>query len=160
MRGQQEVASEPIFTATQLLAGERMQGAAGAPEAQGIQAMLLPEAIQPGLFKVSVPFGRGSFYLSREVMNYLDRIAKLIRGKPDCKVYLDGHAYNEGPVRETLAISQNRADAVMRYLVEKGQVSPECLYSRGHGDSAPLDKSDNQAARDKNRRVDIIIITK
>jgi outer membrane protein OmpA-like peptidoglycan-associated protein len=161
MRGQQDVSSEPLVSATQMLARERQEE--GAQEAQGGRTMVLPEAIQPGLtglVKVSVPFGKGSYYLSREVMNYLDRIAKLIREKPECKVYLDGHAYNEGTPQNALAISQNRADAVMRYLVERGQVSPESLYSRGHGDSAPLDKSDTQAARDKNRRVDIIIMTK
>jgi outer membrane protein OmpA-like peptidoglycan-associated protein len=90
----------------------------------------------------------------------LDQVAKLIRKYPNCKVYIEGHSYDEGPERAEMTISQNRADEVLRYLVENGRVSPDNLYSRGHGASAPLDNSDTEEARVKNRRVDIVIITK
>jgi len=49
---------------------------------------------------------------------------------------------------------------VLRYLVEKGKVSPDNLYSRGHGSSSPIDTSDTEEARNKNRRVDIVILSK
>jgi outer membrane protein OmpA-like peptidoglycan-associated protein len=93
-------------------------------------------------------------------LSYLDQVARLIRKYPNSRVYIEGHAFDEGSEHEAVKISQNRSDEVLRYLVEKGKVSPDNLYSRGHGDSSPLDMSDTEEARTKNRRVDIILMTK
>jgi outer membrane protein OmpA-like peptidoglycan-associated protein len=87
-------------------------------------------------------------------------VARLIRKYPNSKVYIEGHAYEEGTERAELQLSQDRADAVLRYLVEKGKVAPENLYSRGHGASAPLDITDTEESKRKNRRVDIVILSK
>lgn len=109
----------------------------------------------------SVSFGEKSPKLSSGFYNYLDQVARLIRRYPNCRVYIEGHADpDEGTEKQALVISQNRADEVLRYLVEKGKVSPDNLYSRGHGSASPLDTSDTEDTRAKNRRVDIVVITK
>lgn len=164
-RGQQVVASDPIFKVAQVSTREAALVASASVQPQAFVAPGIPETVQPlglsGVVKVpSVDFGDKSYRLGRGYFNYLDQVARLIRKYPNSRVYIEGHAYDEGSEREVLNLSQNRADAVLRYLVEKGKISPDNLYSRGHGASAPLDTSDTEDARAKNRRVDIVILTK
>ena len=172
-KGQQVIASEPIFklsgageartTALQaidptLLAAAGIQ-AAGAP-----RPSILPETVQPmgpsGVIKApSLLFKARSSRLG-SFDAYLDQIVKIIKKYPNSRVYIEGHAYAEGTETANIQLSQERADAVLRYLVEKGKISPTNLYSRGHGSSAPLDTRHIEEARRQNRRVDIVILTK
>ena len=165
VRGQQVVATDPIFNFSRVSAKEAPVLASMSMEPRVFAAPLIPESIQPigmsGAMKVpSVSFGEKSSTITPEFQNYLDQVARLIRKYPNCRVYIEGHSYDEGTEQQALVISQNRADHVLRYLVEKGRVSPDNLYSRGHGASTPLDSGDTEEARSKNRRVDIVIITK
>ncbi len=166
VRGQQVVASDPIFNVSKVSSREAPLLASMAMEPQVFAAPAIPESLRPvgmsGAMKIpSVSFGEKSSSLNPAFENYLDEVARLIRKYANCRVYIEGHADpDEGPERQALSISQNRADEVLRYLVEKGKVSPDNLYSRGHGSASPLDTADTEEAHGKNRRVDIVIITK
>jgi chemotaxis protein MotB len=61
---------------------------------------------------------------------------------------------------EELRLSQERADAVLRYLIEQESLSPRNVSSIGFGSSMPLVNARNREAADKNRRVDVIIVSK
>ncbi len=180
-RGQQVIASDAIFkvqSADVALRSVDQRVLALHPEALaslGItaptggssfsQPPVLPQTLQPvgdlGAIKVpGVPFGARTSDLRKDFRRYLDQVAALIRKYPAAKVYIEGHAYDEGPETENVSLSQRRADAVLRYLVEVGKVASDRLYSRGHGSSAPLDVGKSEAARSRNRRVDIVILTK
>jgi outer membrane protein OmpA-like peptidoglycan-associated protein len=165
VRGQQVVASDPIFKVAQVSARELPLMSSASAEPRVFVAPTVPEPVQPsgisGVVKVpSVSFEEKSSRLNKGYLDYLDQVAKVIRKYPNCRVYIEGHSYDEGAEKDDLILSQNRADAVLRYLVEKAKVSPDNLYSRGHGAATPLDDSDTEEARGKNRRVDIVIITK
>ncbi len=164
VRGEQVVSTESIFKVSQVSAREVPLMASVVQEPQVFKAPSLSEALErstpSNVIKVpAVSFHESTDRLNGAYYDYLDEVARYIRKHPNSKVYIEGHAYDEGNEKEELLLSQNRADSVMRYLVEKGNVSPDNLYSRGHGESAPLDRSGTEAARFKNRRVDIIILT-
>ncbi|HUO56818.1 MAG TPA: PorV/PorQ family protein [bacterium] len=166
-RGQQVIASEPIFKVAQASSREGSPNALASlmPVEEAPTAPELPENVQPlgmnGVIKVpSVSFAEKSSRINPDLYNYLHQVAKIIRKYPDARVYIEGHAFDEGNEREVLMLSQNRADEVLRYLVEKEKVSPDNLYSRGHAASAPMDSGDTEIARFHNRRVDIVILTK
>ena len=165
-RGQQVIASEPIFKVAQASAREGQASAlASLSPMEAPAAPELPENVQPlgmsGVIKIpSVSFSEKSSRVNPDLYNYLHQVARIIRKYPNARVYIEGHAFDEGSEREVLALSQNRADSVLRYLVEKEKVSPDNLYSRGHAASAPLDSGDTEIARFHNRRVDIVILTK
>jgi outer membrane protein OmpA-like peptidoglycan-associated protein len=163
VRGRELTAGNPIFNPGSVSLREISLRALGEPGA--LAAPTLPKSLQPsgmsGEVQVpSVPFGEGSSQLNHGYFGYLNEVASLIRQYPNSRVYIEGHAYDEGDDKESLALSQSRSDAVLRYLIEKGNVSPDNLYSRGHGAADPLDPSDKPEARSKNRRVDIVILTK
>ena len=54
-------------------------------------------------------------------------------------------------------LSQARAEAVVRYLVEKGKVDPHRLVAVGYGPNVPIDTNSTTAGRANNRRVEFVI---
>ncbi len=166
-RGQQVLASDPIFKVSPTAVGEReapvMNMEAAAPRALAPPKMpvnVLPLGLS-GVIKIpSVPFREGRPDISEDYDNYLAQVARVIRKYPKARVYIEGHADDEGTEDVSLRLSQYRADAVMRYLVEKENIAPDNLYARGHGTAAPLEISGTEIAHMRNRRVDIIILTK
>ncbi len=95
-----------------------------------------------------------------EVRARLDRIAALIKANPDVQVTIQGHSADEGGPEEDLRLSQERADSVLRYLIEDKGVSPRNITAIGYGDTMPLDSSGTPEAAQRNRRVDVLLISR
>jgi flagellar motor protein MotB len=49
---------------------------------------------------------------------------------------------------------------VLRYLIEQEGLSPRNVSSIGYGDTMPLQAEASAEAADKNRRVEVIIVSK
>jgi outer membrane protein OmpA-like peptidoglycan-associated protein len=69
---------------------------------------------------------------------------------------VNGHTDDVGSVEYNQKLSERRAQAVRDYLVEAG-LSPDILSVTGHGKSLPLVRGTSEAARAKNRRVELAI---
>ena len=82
----------------------------------------------------------------------LDAVAETLRGNPSIRlVEVQAHMRSAG----SLAMSQQRADAVVKYLVAAG-VEPARLAAQGYGDAQPLDPTAATAA--KNERIAFLIL--
>ncbi|MFN7145487.1 MAG: OmpA family protein, partial [Myxococcota bacterium] len=89
----------------------------------------------------------------------LDEIAAVIQKNPDIRVIeVSGHTDTVGNDTFNLNLSQSRASAVVKYLVEKGGVDPSRLVARGYGETRPVDSNDTEAGRAMNRRVEFNIL--
>jgi len=84
----------------------------------------------------------------------LTRLAKLIKEHPEyVHVDIGGHADERGGESLNLKLSQNRARAVLDFLVSRG-VSASRLSSQGFGSSRPLVDKSSEHAWLMNRRVE------
>jgi len=77
-------------------------------------------------------------------------------------VLIEGHTDNL-PIRtaqypSNWELSAARAARVLRYLVQKGGISPHRLTAVGYADTRPLVPNTTPANRAQNRRVDIAIL--
>jgi len=70
---------------------------------------------------------------------------------------LEGHTDNQGSSKANLALSQERVDAVKRYLVAMG-ISKDRVKTKAFGGSQPLSNEMTQEARSMNRRVEMRIL--
>jgi outer membrane protein OmpA-like peptidoglycan-associated protein len=177
-KGAQVVAAESVFDLN--AGGVDLRGMdprvlAMRPVASGAVQPIVPPAPRetaPVLTEMPQPQGRrGSIRLPAILFEahssvlrdlyrpFLDQVADLIRKFPRVQVYIEGHADAEGTPWEAVKLSQERADAVLRYLLEEKHLSPEYLYARGHGQSAPLESEPTEKAHAMNRRVEIVILT-
>lgn len=74
------------------------------------------------------------------------------------KVRVEGHTDNLGPEDLNLRLSDKRAAAVRRWLVEKGGVDAGRLEAKGFGPTQPIAPNTSREGRAKNRRVDFKIL--
>jgi len=89
----------------------------------------------------------------------LDYLASILKEYPDHKLLIEGHTDSTGPEDYNQALSEERAYAVMGYLISKG-LDPEMMEARGYGETRPVASNATPEGRQQNRRVDIIILNK
>jgi len=83
----------------------------------------------------------------------LDEAVAILKKNPEINVAIDGHTDNIGPAAYNMTLSEKRANAVMKYLVDQG-VKAERLTVKGFGLTKPAVSNDTKAGRAKNRRVE------
>jgi outer membrane protein OmpA-like peptidoglycan-associated protein len=71
-------------------------------------------------------------------------------------VQVDGHASSEGGDAHNQVLSEDRASAVVDYLVARG-VARNRLSSKGFSSSVPAATNDTAAGRVTNRRVEFVV---
>ena len=98
-------------------------------------------------------FGANKYGLNKAARDRLDLIAGYIRVDPEVeKIYVHGHASQEGRRGHNWELSRLRAKEVKDYLIKQG-VPPEMVESHYHGETRPRFKGNTAADRAKNRRV-------
>ncbi len=85
----------------------------------------------------------------------LDQAAEILKANPGVDVRVEGHTDAIGSEEYNQALSVRRAEAVFRYLVNRG-VEPERFTVEGFGESRPIASNDTDAGRAQNRRVELI----
>lgn len=84
-------------------------------------------------------------------------IAAIMADYPGFHVQVDGHTDNVGNPEANKKLSQERADAVVKYLIEKKGVEAKRLSAKGFGDSQPIADNKSKKGQAKNRRVDFTV---
>jgi outer membrane protein OmpA-like peptidoglycan-associated protein len=87
----------------------------------------------------------------------LKEIAQAMADRPDWKLTVTGHTDNIGGHKYNLDLSQRRAAAVKKALVERYRVDGNRLSTGGDGDSDPIDTNDTLEGRARNRRVELTL---
>lgn len=57
-------------------------------------------------------------------------------------------------------LSAVRAANVVQYLIDEGHVNTERLMAVGCGDNDPIESNDTVKGRNKNRRIEMVILNK
>jgi outer membrane protein OmpA-like peptidoglycan-associated protein/uncharacterized protein YidB (DUF937 family) len=101
-----------------------------------------------------INFASGSAQIPQESMPMLEQAAQAIKSAPSGTVLeIDGHTDNAGNPAANLKLSQQRADAVRRFLISKG-VNADSLVAKGYGGGNPIASNDSEDGRFKNRRIE------
>jgi len=72
---------------------------------------------------------------------------------PNASVSIEGHTDSQGADAYNLNLSEQRAQAVVTYLIDQG-VDGTRLSSIGYGESAPIGDNDTPEGRAQNRRIE------
>ena len=86
----------------------------------------------------------------------LDKVANMLTEHPEVSIQVHGHTDSDGTNESNQTLSENRANSVVSYLVEKG-VASNRLSIMGHGEDKPIDNSGTDTAKAKNRRVEFVL---
>ena len=105
----------------------------------------------------SVRFATNSATLLPESEPLLAEVVAVLKDYPEITLLrVGGHTDAQGADDANLALSQRRADAVRAWLIARG-IAAERLVAQGFGETQPIDPEDTEAARAKNRRVELTI---
>lgn len=118
--------------------------------AQGLQA-------QGRIALYGVFFDTGKAELKPESRPQLDEMGRLLQSQPALKVHVVGHTDNQGALDGNLALSRQRAQAVVDALVKNYKVDPKRLSAAGVASYAPLASNADEAGRARNRRVELVV---
>jgi outer membrane protein OmpA-like peptidoglycan-associated protein len=87
----------------------------------------------------------------------LEKAVAFVKKYPDAKVDVEGHTDSKGTDKYNLKLSQRRADAVKKYLVDKGEKGDR-ITAVGKGEAYPIADNKTEKGRFENRRVEVLII--
>jgi len=105
----------------------------------------------------NVFFDTGKFSLRPTSTPELDRLFKLLNDIPRIKVEISGHTDNTGSESTNQKLSENRAKAVVDFLIRKG-IDTSRLQYKGYGSAEPVAGNDSSKGRQLNRRTEFKII--
>jgi chemotaxis protein MotB len=113
-------------------------------------------------FVDSVLFDSGKAKLRKDAYEALDKVADVGRKiVADREIGIEGHTDNQ-PIKysgwkSNWELSTARATSVLHYLEKRG-ISPERLSATGYGEYRPVASNKTAEGRQKNRRVEIVIL--
>lgn len=108
------------------------------------------------LQKVEFDFGTANIKPVSD--DLLKQVAQVLREHPEIlKLEVQGHTDSRGPGRINTKLSQDRADAVRKALVER-KVEEGRLDAKGFGEDKPIADNNTDEGRAKNRRVEFKIL--
>jgi OOP family OmpA-OmpF porin len=128
------------------------------PEGTEVDADGCMQVVEQGaVIFLDVLFDFGKADLRPVSFPVLDEVTNYLKANPDVKMEIHGHTDNTGSAEYNMKLSNDRANSVKNYLVEKG-ISPERIQARGFGLTMPIFPNDIFENRAKNRRVEFKII--
>ena len=105
-------------------------------------------------------FQQGSSQINPKFLPKIGKLAEILKTFADYKVRIEGHSDSSGGTEVNLRLTQRRADAFMKYLAEKCSVPLERMTAVGLGEDHPVADNNSQAGRNRNRRIDTILLTR
>ncbi|HVZ56187.1 MAG TPA: OmpA family protein [Chitinophagaceae bacterium] len=135
---------------------DKCPAVAGVPENQGCPVITAEVKKQVDLAARHIYFASGSTRMLDKSLPGLREVARLLNEQPGTRLSIDGYTDNTGEMRRNLMLSQQRARAVLDYLVSQG-VDASRLTATGHGPEHPIADNKTAAGRSRNRRVELTL---
>lgn len=126
------------------------------PYADGAQTFGMELTYTPALNITldNVYFDTNKSELRPESFAELDNLFLYLDRRKNVKAEIGGHTDNIGSSESNKKLSENRAKAVMNYLIKKG-IDPARLTAVGYGDTDPIADNETEKGRQMNRRVEV-----
>jgi outer membrane protein OmpA-like peptidoglycan-associated protein len=129
---------------------------AGLPEFGGCPELRADLIERFNLAAKGIYFETAQDVIKTESYTTLDTLVMILNENPNLRVVVEGHTDNQGDAAANLNLSQKRANAVKRYLVEKG-IATARLTPVGYGETKPVADNGTADGRALNRRVNFVI---
>lgn len=104
-------------------------------------------------------FASGRYELLVESYAELDKLLQVLKSNSKMKIEISGHTDVVGGDADNMTLSNNRANAVMNYLLGKG-IAKDRLSAKGYGETKFIAANDTEEGRQLNRRVEFLILEK
>ena len=129
------------------------------PDSTYIKNILLePIASNASVVLKNIFFEVNKYELNPESQTELDNLVRLLNENPTMEIEISGHTDNVGKPSDNMILSNNRAKAVVNFLISK-KINPARLVAKGFGETKPLADNKTEAGRLQNRRTEMRVIS-
>jgi outer membrane protein OmpA-like peptidoglycan-associated protein len=105
----------------------------------------------------TILFNSGKATFKEATFPVLQNIASILKEYPTARFVIEGHTDSDGSNALNQTLSENRAAAVVGYLIENG-IDRSRLMSAGFGETKPITTNKTAAGKAQNRRVEVKLI--
>ena len=120
--------------------------------------IVIEEVIKGNPFTINdINFATNSSELNENSKFILENFTNYLEENSDINFTIIGHTDDVGNDNQNLTLSQNRAEEVKKYLIEKG-VSSSRINAKGMGESKPKVPNTSEKNRAVNRRTEFMIL--
>jgi outer membrane protein OmpA-like peptidoglycan-associated protein len=121
-----------------------------------------PKAVRVTMKEIQIleeiQFAFDKFSISPRSSALLDEVSEVMGDHPEItKIEIEGHADSVGGAAYNKTLSQKRAEAVRKALIDRG-VAADRLTAKGYGKDAPIADNDTAEGRRLNRRTPFTIL--
>lgn len=102
----------------------------------------------------AIYFATGKDIIKKESEAPLNELIPILQKYPEMKLKIEGNTDNVGADDKNMKLSQDRANAVKKYLEDKG-IAADRLTAIGYGETKPIADNKTAEGRAQNRRVDL-----
>ncbi|MEL7090841.1 MAG: OmpA family protein [Pseudomonadota bacterium] len=106
----------------------------------------------------SLDFAVGTTALADTTYPELGALAELLASRPGLQIAVVGHTDTVGALDTNITVSRARANAVRTRLIEDYDVNPAQVQAAGMGYLSPRASNLNEAGREANRRVEVMVV--
>lgn len=121
------------------------------------EILLTPIKVDSNLVLQHTLFTKNSSALLVAPYSALEHLAEYLKQNLATQLIIEGHTDDVGTAEANYTLSLQRAEAVKRFLLEKG-IEEQRLRVKGYGKSRPLVQHGSEQARQQNRRVECKIV--
>ena len=122
----------------------------GCPEVKTEVKELFKKALE------GIEFETGSDVIEKHSFAILKEVVAVMKENTAYKLEMDGYTDNKGKAEANKILSEKRAYAVRKFLIDNG-IEESRLKAAGFGGEKPIGDNNTEAGRRKNRRVEFIV---
>jgi OOP family OmpA-OmpF porin len=115
-----------------------------------------PVIMEKGRQTLNVEFDFDKATIKKGYDQDIDNLVQVMKDYPDLKVVIEGHTDSVGTAAYNKKLSQQRAEAVKKYMAEKG-IDANRLKAQGFGEEKPIASNETKEGRQQNRRVEAAV---
>jgi OmpA-OmpF porin, OOP family len=106
---------------------------------------------------LKVEFATDSAEINSRYYDEVNKVGEYMKKYPTTTAIIEGHTDNIGNSEHNMKLSQQRAENVVNYLVEKFGIERSRLSAKGYGFSRRIAYNNTTEGRQKNRRINAVI---
>tara|TARA_Y100001968_G_scaffold333287_1_gene395182 strand:- start:1581 stop:2174 length:594 start_codon:yes stop_codon:yes gene_type:complete len=103
---------------------------------------------------LNIVFENNSSKIIESSFKEIDVLYEWMLDKKNLTIEIGGHTDNIGTNSFNMKLSQERAESVRSYLIEKG-IDPDLIIAKGYGETIPIGDNETELGRMRNRRTEI-----
>ena len=111
-------------------------------------------------YKINIPplsFKSGTAVLLPESFSVLDAVSKILQKYSNYKVEIQGYTDDSGNHDKSVALSQQQADAVLKYMVNVKKMDAQRFSAKGYGPEHPIVDNKNKDEKKLNNRIEFLL---